>query len=300
MGWNLKRNEVAFTVTMTENARRDFPSTNGTLSPPPGRPNWAGRGDLPLIYLGWGQRDFASDPLPRHVDPGTNYFVLLRGSVGMVSDEGVRTLRAPAALVIEPGFPFGIRQNSIKPVEILVWVWRGRPEVPELRSTNGGGSLLPLTHSPLDFLAQVHVQCRKEVSLADASVPATLVALRTLMEVELLRASRATPAAGDIRWALTQSWLGKNLALRATVPALCDYLGMAPSTLSRFFLDQAGSTPGKYFRQRKLEEARRLIERDGWQVKAAALHLGYKHANDLSRALRTFGEEDAPPPSTQG
>ena len=36
----------------------------------------------------------------------------------------------------------------------------------------------------------------------------------------------------------------------------------------------------------KKQEALRLIEREGWQVKAVAFHLGYKHPNDLSRALR--------------
>ncbi len=271
---------------MMENASSEIPASNGTLSPPPGRPNWAGYGDLPLIYLGWGERDFATFPLPQHSDPGTNYFVLLRGSVVVVTGDLSQTMRAPAALLVVPGTSFSIRQNRINPVEVLVWVWRGRPEIPELAPKKAGHVVIPLTHSPLDFLAYLHVQCRKEVSLADASLPSTLSALRSLMEVELLRASRPTPAAGDVRWALTHAWLAKNLAIRATVPALCDYLDMSPSTLTRFFLDQTGTTPGKFFRKLKLEEAKRLITENGWQVKAAAHHLGYKHPNDLSRALR--------------
>ncbi len=271
---------------MSENASSVIQVANGTLSPPPGRPNWAGRGDLPLIYLGWGERDFATHPLPKHADPGTNYFVLLRGAVVVEIGGESRTMRAPAALLVEPGTPFSIRQNRINPVMVLVWVWRGLPEIAELIPKNAGHTQIPLPHSPLDFLEQVHVQCRKEVSLADVSLPRTLSALRSLMEVELLRASRHTPAAGDVRWALTHAWLAKNLAIRATVPALCDYLDMSPSTLSRFFLEQTGTTPGKFFRKLKREEAKRLIEEHGWQVKAVAHHLGYKHANDLSRALR--------------
>ena len=43
--------------------------------------------------------------------------------------------------------------------------------------------------------------------------------------------------------------------------------------------------PGAFFRQLKMDEARRLIREEGWQVKAVAYHLGYRHANDLSRAL---------------
>jgi AraC-like DNA-binding protein len=78
-----------------------------------------------------------------------------------------------------------------------------------------------------------------------------------------------------------------NLAIHAPVPALCDYLRMSPSTLHRFFRARTGLSPGAYFRQVKTDEARRLIREQGWQVKAVAYHLGYRHANDLSRALST-------------
>jgi AraC-like DNA-binding protein len=60
---------------------------------------------------------------------------------------------------------------------------------------------------------------------------------------------------------------------------------VSPSTLHRFFRAQTGMAPGAYFRKIKAEEARRLIHEEGWQVKAAAYHLGYRHPNDLSRAL---------------
>jgi len=263
----------------------------GTMSPPPGRPSWGGRDDLPLIYLGWGQRDFASDPLPVHYDHGTNYFVLLRGEIVVAAGETMQTVRAPAALLVDPNCAFGIHQTIANPVEILVWVWRDRPELPELRPQQGNFVILPLNQGPLESLVNLHVQCRNEVSRADACLPRTLVAMRTLMEVEILRASHPTPATGDVRWSLTHAWLCNNLAIRATVPALCDYLRMSPSTLHRFFLHQTGTSPGTYFRQLKLNEARRLIHEMGWQVKAAAYHLGYRHPNDLSRALRACKED---------
>lgn len=44
-------------------------------------------------------------------------------------------------------------------------------------------------------------------------------------------------------------------------------------------------SPGAYFRKLKVEEAVRLIRDEGWQVKQVAYHLGYRHPNDLSRAL---------------
>ena len=43
--------------------------------------------------------------------------------------------------------------------------------------------------------------------------------------------------------------------------------------------------PGAYFREAKRREAVRLIQAEGWTVKAAAFHLGYRHATDLGRVL---------------
>ena len=43
--------------------------------------------------------------------------------------------------------------------------------------------------------------------------------------------------------------------------------------------------PGAYFREAKRRQAVRLIQAEGWTVKAAAFHLGYRHATDLSRVL---------------
>ena len=134
-------------------------------------------------------------------------------------------------------------------------------------------------------LRDLHARCADEVALADSQLPRTLAALRELLEVEILRASRAAPAEDEMRWKLATAWMAGNLAMHAPVPALCDYLRMSPSTLHRFFRARCGMAPGAFFRQLKMDEARRLIREEGWQVKAVAYHLGYRHANDLSRAL---------------
>jgi len=64
---------------------------------------------------------------------------------------------------------------------------------------------------------------------------------------------------------------------------------MSATSLHRFFREQTSRSPGAYFRQLKWAEARRLIDTEGWQLKAAAYHLGYRHPNDLSRAISTKG-----------
>ena len=257
----------------------------GTLSPPPGRPSWGGSDHLPLFYLGWGQRDFGKDPLAIHSDLGTNYYLLLRGEILVTTAGAPLTVRGPMAMLFDPDCAFGITQAKRATVEILVWIWQGRPGLAELRPAPGGFLALPLRQKSVDALTDLHARCRDEVALADSQLPRTLPALRDLLEVEILRGNQPAPAALDMRWKLAQAWIAGNLAIHAPVPALCDYLRMSPSTLHRFFRAQTGVSPGAYFRTVKTDAARRLIREEGWQVKAAADHLGYRHANDLSRAL---------------
>lgn len=257
----------------------------GTVIPPAGRPNWDGGEDLTLLYLGWGQRDFAEAPLKMHRDLGTNYYLVLRGEVRIETDKGSHEARGPVALLFDAGCPFGIYQEKQETVEILVWIWRGEALLPELRPEPGGFRSLELLSGSVTDLADLHARCRDEVALAGGHLPRALAALRELLEVRLLRANQATPPEEEMRWNLARTWIAGNLSIHAPVPALCDYLRMSPSTLRCFFHARTGTSPGDYFRQAKADEARRLIREEGWQVKAAAYHLGYRHANDLSRAL---------------
>lgn len=262
---------------------KDIPK--GTIIPPPGRPNWGGGDNLPLLYLGWGQRDFVRDPLAIHRDLGTNYYIILSGEILVTTENATQSVRGPVALLFDPNCAFGISQTKQAAVEILVWIWQGEPVLSELRPEPGGFLALSMRARSVKALTDLHDQCRNEVALADGQLPRTLAALRDLMEVEILRGNQSAPAEDEMRWKLAQAWMAGNLSIHAPVPALCDYLRMSPSTLHRFFRAQTGFSPGAYFRKVKTEEARRLIHEEGWQVKAVAYQLGYRHPNDLSRVL---------------
>jgi len=262
------------------------PISKVTVHPPPGRPSWGGKGNLPLIYLGWGRRDFGKSPLPFHYDRGTNYFILMSGEIVLSLGKETRTVRGSTAILIDSDCPFGITQDQLENVSILVWVWKDRPQLPELHISEGGYLLLEMKTASLEALKDIHTRCRKEIAMSDSVLPSTLNALRQLLEVEILRASRPAAVTGDLRWELAHSWMMNNLSIHTPVPSLCDYLGMSPSALHRFFRSQAELSPGAYFRKLKWQEARRLVHTEGWQVKAAAYHLGYRHPNDLSRALK--------------
>ena len=257
----------------------------GTIIPRPGRPSWGGGEGLPLLYLGWGQRDFAAEPLAMHYDLGTNYYVILEGEVIVETEQSRQLVRGPVAILFDSSCAFGITQSERASVEILVWIWQGETVMTELRPETGGFLTFHLMAKSVESLRDLHSRCSNEVALADSHLPRTLTSLRELLEVEILRGDRPAHAEDEMRWKLASAWMAGNLSIHTPVPALCDYLRMSSSTLHRFFRAQTGLAPGAYFRQAKMEEARRQIREEGWQVKAVAYHLGYRHANDLSRAM---------------
>ena len=261
---------------------------DGPLSPPPGRPSWRSQSDLPLLYLGWGLRDFRKAPLPFHCDHAMNYYILKSGEFNVETTEGKRTVRGPVALLFDSNCAFGLTQTRKANPEVMVWIWKGNTLSTELRPLPGTFLTFALHSAAIKSLGELHSRSRKEVARADSYFVQTLLALRELIEIEILRATRIASVANDYRWELANAWMMNNLSIHAPVPALCDYLGMSPSTLHRFFRTHAAISPGSYFRQLKTKEALRLIREEGWQVKAAAYHLGYKHPNDLSRAIASY------------
>ena len=258
---------------------------NIIIKPPQGRPCWLSHGDLPLIYLGWGIRDFKRVPLPRHNDPGINFYIVTKGDLTLTAEGIGHRMVAPCACIIDKECLFSVASGRSPDVEILVWVWRDAPTGAELKPKPGGMRLLPLRPDALPRILELHQHCRDEVARTDSAITLTLSALRTLIEVELVRASRLPQAEDELQWERVRAWIGANLAIHAPIPALCDYLHMSPSTLNRFFMKHAGVAPGVYFRTAKKQEALRLIQNEGWTVKTTAFHLGYRHATDLSRVL---------------
>ena len=269
------------------------PRKKVTLRPPPGRPNWLANEDSPLLYLGWGQRDFKRHPLARHRDFGTNYYVILHGHIDLACAAGRHTVHGPSMLVMDSACAFAISQKQPSEVEILVWIWRDPPQLPEICPPPASYLQIALRPRDCEALVALHARCRDEVALADGYVTNTLGALRSLVESTMARALHPERTAQAGLWPQAQAWMANNLAIHAPVPALCDFLCLSPRSLHRFFAHHAGTSPGTYFRRLKLTEARRLIA-NGWQVKAAAYHLGYQHPNDLTRALASDAKKGIP------
>ena len=225
-----------------------------------------------MLYLGWGRRDFARDPLAVHFDRGADYHILLRGEIVITVGTTRHVVRAPSALIFNPNFAFGITQSSRQITEVLVWIWEGRARLREMRPPQDQFLILDLGGRPLDSLIELHVRCRAEVSRADTRLPRTLLALRDLVEVEILRASAPTGPTSDVRWDLALSWMKNNFPIERSHPALCDYLGMSASTLHRLLPHPCRHFPRVLLPQFKTQEAKKAHRGlQGWQAKAAAI-----------------------------
>jgi hypothetical protein len=98
-----------------------------TVHPPPGRPSWSAEDNLPLIYLGWGRRDFAKNPLPVHYDRGTSYYIVLSGEIVLSTDKIQKTLKGPTAIFIDSDCPYGISQKKVKTLASLFGSGRTTP-----------------------------------------------------------------------------------------------------------------------------------------------------------------------------
>lgn len=69
------------------------------------------------------------------------------------------------------------------------------------------------------------------------------------------------------------------------VKDICKAVGTSPATLLRLFKKELGTSPGRYIKERRLDEAALLLERGDFQVSDICMLIGY---DDLSAFTRAF------------
>ncbi|MNG57222.1 HTH-type transcriptional activator RhaS [compost metagenome] len=89
------------------------------------------------------------------------------------------------------------------------------------------------------------------------------------------------------------AWIRDNYNTRLRIDALCDISGMSRASLHRHFLSITGSSPLRYQKQLRLQEARQLLLTGEHRASDVAFIVGYESASQFNREyLRQFG---APP-----
>lgn len=242
-----------------------------------------------LRYLGWGSRFYSVNPTPTKRALGWSCHVVKRGSPILTLEGRKRIATAGSVFIFGPECAHGWTDRPHQRSEFLVWIWKSAPRSPHCRPPSDRYLEETLNSAALRRVEQIHAACRQEVSFPDPSTPWAMESLRLELEVLIARLKRPVASAPSPSRRVEQAvrWMKENLASRRPITFLCDYLQMSSGALERLFLDELGETPSSCLQRLKMEHAGQLLAK-GKTVKEVAYSLGYTHANDFSRAFRTF------------
>lgn len=255
--------------------------------PPPGGAGWTTRDACPLLYLAWGQRRYGRTPLDEECYGDWVYVAPKAGAPLILLNGQPHRLPAGHLLLIGPRCRTGYLDKKDAKCLIQTWVWLEPPRHEALQIPENSFQLFKLSTRQHRELESLHAACRDEVQNPDRFTAEALEILRRQLDLCLVRGPEGRqghPLSGE-RMTLALRWMREHLADSAPARGLCDYLQISHSTLRRIFLSELGHGPREAALGMRLAEARRLIEKEGLSVKAAAYELGYRHPNDLSRAL---------------
>ena len=81
------------------------------------------------------------------------------------------------------------------------------------------------------------------------------------------------------------AFVDANIALDLCVPTLATVAGMSPYYFSRVFKQSTGITPHRYVLQRRMEQAKRLLEKKRLSVLRVAHQVGFTDQSQFTRAF---------------
>jgi transcriptional regulator GlxA family with amidase domain len=101
------------------------------------------------------------------------------------------------------------------------------------------------------------------------------------------------PPAPAVRLELALRWLAANSTETQPIARLCEYLQVSQMTVNRLFRVNLGLSALEWYRRERLNRAKELLSTGSTSVKEVAYLLGYRHANDFSRAFKSGTGESA-------
>ena len=257
--------------------------------PPKGHPLcWVFK-DTPfeLAYLSWGHRWYGDAPANPRAHDGWHYFVLLEGAPAFHANERTFATRAGFVSVAHPDCVVGHTDQSGKRCEMLTWVWRTPPEHSALRPPEGGFLRFDVGGRVLRRLKQLHGQCREAIAGASELNKLQMRAARLQLDLALLEGrEQREPADRDFRINLAAEYLRNHLHEPEPVKRLCEYLHISEASLKRLFREHTGKSPRAFALEWRMKWAHEQLTHPGASVKSVAYALGYRHANDFSRAFK--------------
>lgn len=262
--------------------------------PPKGRPHWLPvvSARLELNYLSWGRRWYGDAAIAPSLHEGWHYFVVLGGTPTVVVGEESLRLESGSVTICDPDCPIGHRDVPGRACQMLTWIWRTPPAHSALQPKSGGFLTLELEKNLLRRVVSLHAQCREAVALATERSMLELRAARLQLDLCLLEAHEHRHSADrDFRLNLAIEYLRNHLGEVDPVRRLCEYLQISGASLKRLFHEHTGKSPRAFAVDWRMRWARDQLLSRRLSVKAIAYALGYRHANDFSRAFkRHYGQ----------
>lgn len=241
-----------------------------------------------LSYLAWGRRDFSQEFLPECLHEGWVCTIIEEGAPVM-KIRGKDTRLGPRQLVlIGPDCPFGWPSLDNNTCKFVQWMWTeiDSEVVPGLSSEQS--VICDIPRGRYRPLRENHDQCRREVLTPDSLSASYLNACQSQFEILLQRVLQSEEHADlvEVRLEQAKRWMRSHLDSKEPIARLCDYLDISQSTLHRLFKAQTGQSPVVHFQQLRMQEAKRLLTKEGASIKEVSFALGYQHINDFSRAYK--------------
>jgi AraC-like DNA-binding protein len=262
----------------------------GIMLPPQGRPRWMPRDPAgwELLYLSWGLRWMGEHPIPLAMHDGWVYAVILEGAPTVLIRGRPRATQRGDVFIFHPDCAYGWRDQARRSCRLLTWLWRTPPAHSLLVPKPAGFTRLRAGEAALRRLVGINRDCLRAV--AGAGEMAALALRRARLDLDLCLAAElghAETADGRYRANLAVHFLRHNPAALQPAKSLCEYLQISPSALRQLFQKHHQRSPQAVALEVRMQHARGRLA-SGVAVKQIAFELGYRHANDFSRAYKRF------------
>jgi AraC-like DNA-binding protein len=267
----------------------------GIMLPPQGRPRWMPRDPAgwELLYLSWGLRWMGEHPIPLARHEGWVYAVIVEGAPNLLINERKCATRRGDVFIFHPDCAYGWHDKAHRPSRLLTWLWRTPPAHSRLVPASGGFRQLRVGEQALRRLLTINRDCLRAVG--SAGELAALELRRAHLDLDLCLAAdldRAEPANRQYRANLAVHYLRHNPGALKPAQCLCEYLQISPAALRELFQVHHGRSPQAVALELRMQHARSQLAH-GAAVKQVAAELGYRHANDFSRAYKRHFKANA-------
>jgi len=261
------------------------------MLPPPGRPRWMPQdpAGAELLYLSWGTRWMGDHPIPLAMHDGWVYALILDGAPKLMLQSHQRPTKRGDVFIFHPDCAYGWQDKPKCASRMLTWLWRNPPTHSRLLPAPGDCWHIQSSQPQVRQLVGIHQHCLRDVGAIGET--ALLSLRRARLDLDICLASAlgcVEPVNEPVRLNMALHFLRHNPAIKQPVKSLCEHFNMTPTTLRSLFQRHCGRSPQAVALEIRMNYAKKRLSHSDVAVKTVADELDYRHANDLSRAYKSY------------